>query len=94
MIHARSAIGNAHPAVLESDDVTTHAEITPAPASVLAQEASPTLEPTPTIINSDVLALVNAIAAGHVRPTVVNIRRHLQCSGPGGALAARRARCA
>ncbi|KVS51670.1 hypothetical protein WK39_27380 [Burkholderia cepacia] len=56
------------------------------PPVPLAQDAFATIEavverlPAQPAIDTDVLRLANAIAAGHVRTTVADIRRYMRCS--------------
>ncbi|RQS03217.1 hypothetical protein DIE07_32295 [Burkholderia sp. Bp9002] len=61
-------------------EVASHAATTPSPEWARSADETPDLGSSAPVIGSEALALANAIAAGQVRPTVAEIRRHLRCS--------------
>ncbi|RQU97765.1 hypothetical protein DF042_26975 [Burkholderia cenocepacia] len=60
--------------------VAEHPPVPPAQESFVTIEAPAELLPAQPAIDTDVLRLANAIAAGHVRTTVADIRRYMRCS--------------
>lgn len=78
--HPVVASGTDHIELPNTDEVASHGSAMSSPTCAPAADEKPIIDSPTTMIESEALALANAIAAGRVRPTVADIRRYLRCS--------------
>lgn len=78
--HVAVANGNERTESPNMAQVASHGGLQSSPSAGSATNEMPIVDTPTTVIESEALALANAIAAGKVRPTVADIRRYLRCS--------------
>ncbi|MGY4837944.1 hypothetical protein [Burkholderia pyrrocinia] len=78
--HAVVASGTEHIELPNTDEVASHGSALSSPTYEPAVDEKPIVDSPTTVIESEALALANAIASGRVRPTVADIRRYSRCS--------------